>query len=96
MHCPLHMTAQEDGFQGMGSSHQMPCKQRLVGRRERLNSGVLGENKEYGLHLFIIAPLRGHLRKKPVGFSRRLVCVVPTLQHSKPVFHAQTGLYEVA
>jgi hypothetical protein len=67
-----------------------------VSHRKRSNSGVLGENKEYSLHLFIIASLRGHLRKKPVGFSRRLVCVVPTLQHSKPVFHAQTGLYEVA
>jgi hypothetical protein len=56
----------------------------------------LGKNKEYSLHLFIMASLRGHLRKKPVGFLGRLVCVVPTLQHSKPVFHAHTGLYEVA
>jgi hypothetical protein len=63
---------------------------------ERLNSRVLGENKEYSLHLFIMSPPRGHLRKKPVGFLGRLVCVVPTLQHSKPVFHAHPGLYEVA
>jgi hypothetical protein len=84
------------GFREWVPAIKCRVKSGIASRRERLNSGVLGENKEYGLHLFIIAPLRGHLRKKPVGFSRRLVCVVPTLQHSKPVFHAQTGLYEVA
>jgi hypothetical protein len=69
---------------------------RFASHRERWNRGVLGKNKEYSLHLFIMSPPRGHLRKKPVGFLGRLVCVVPTLQHSKPVFHAHPGLYEVA
>jgi hypothetical protein len=84
------------GFREWVPAIKCRVKSGIASRRERLNSGVLGKNKEYSLHLFIMSPPRGHLRKKPVGFLGRLVCVVPTLQHSKPVFHAHPGLYEVA